>query len=145
MRTIQAFDAARGRVFPVEIWHPADNHRAHPLIVVSHSSGGNRRSAAFLGAHLASHGYVVAALDHSELVAPELARRDGETEVERAARTDALIASRVPDVRFLLDHLLSDALVAGCIWGFSPFFNRFLLRGSGLNGMSRTDRRLVRQ
>ncbi|TME13068.1 MAG: hypothetical protein E6I70_16230 [Chloroflexi bacterium] len=109
VRTIQAFDAARGRVFPVEIWHPADNRRAHPLIVVSHSSGGNRRSAAFLGTHLASHGYVVAALDHSELVAPELARRDGETEVESAARTDALIASRVPDVRFLLDHLLSDA------------------------------------
>ena len=109
MRTIQAFDAARGRVFPVEIWHPADNRRAHPLIVVSHSSGGNRRSAAFLGTHLASHGYVVAALDHSELVAPELARRDGETEVVRAARTDALIASRVPDVRVLLDHLLSDA------------------------------------
>jgi dienelactone hydrolase len=77
-----------------------------PLIVFSHSSGGHRRSSSFLGRHLASHGYVVAALDHSELVAPELARREGETGSERAARADAMIASRVPDVRFLLDFLL---------------------------------------
>lgn len=76
------------------------------MIVFSHYSGGHRRSATFLCTHLASHGYVVAALDHSEVVAEELARRDGDTETERAARIDAVIASRVPDVRFLLDHLL---------------------------------------
>jgi predicted dienelactone hydrolase len=62
--------------------------------------------ATFLCTHLASHGYVVAALDHSEVCAPELARRDGETAEERAVRIQAMIASRVPDVRFLLDHLL---------------------------------------
>src|SRR5262249_2079064 len=43
-----------------------------PLIVFSHSSGGHRRNATFLCAHLSSHGYCVAALDHSEVVAPEL-------------------------------------------------------------------------
>jgi hypothetical protein len=47
---------------------------AWPLILFSHSSGGQRRSATFLCTHLSSHGYVVAALDHSEVVAPELAR-----------------------------------------------------------------------
>jgi predicted dienelactone hydrolase len=78
----------------------------YPLIIFSHSSGGHRRSATFLCVHLASHGYVVAALDHSEVVATELARRDGESGAERAARIDAVIANRVPDVRFLLDHLL---------------------------------------
>lgn len=38
-----------------------------PLIVFSHYSGGHRRSATFLCTHLASHGYVVAVLDHSEV------------------------------------------------------------------------------
>lgn len=79
----------------------------HPLIIFSHHSGGHRRSATFLCTHLSSHGYVVAALDHSEVVAAELARRDGETDEQKAARWQALIANRVPDVRFLLDQLLN--------------------------------------
>jgi len=49
---------------------------------------------------------VVAALDHSEVVAKELARRDGETAAQKAARMEVWIASRVPDMRFLLDYLL---------------------------------------
>jgi dienelactone hydrolase len=123
VRTIRAPDLARGRLFSCEIWYPArpeaaqrtepDAGRdaaalpgAYPLIVFSHHSGGSRRSATFLCTHLASHGYVVAAMDHSEVVADELAGRDGESESERAARIDAVIGSRVPDVRFLLDHLL---------------------------------------
>lgn len=78
----------------------------YPLIVYSHPSGAHRRAATFLCTHLASHGYIVAALDHSEVVAPELAPRGGETDSERAARIDAIMASRVPDVRFLLDRML---------------------------------------
>lgn len=78
----------------------------YPLIIYSHPSGGNRRSATFLCTHLGSHGYVVAALDHSEVVAKELARKDGETSEEKSARQKAWIANRVPDISFLLDHLL---------------------------------------
>ena len=89
------------------MWYPAQPGNAHPLIVYSHSSGGHRRSATFLATHLASHGYVVAAMDHSERVASELGRREGEN-TERAARIDAVIASRVPDIRFLLDYLLGE-------------------------------------
>lgn len=106
VRTIEASDPVRGRVFPIEMWYPAQPGKAHPLIVFSHSSGGHRRSSTFLATHLASHGYVVAAMDHSEVVAAELRRREGETDTDRAARIDAVIASRVPDVRFLLDYLL---------------------------------------
>jgi len=82
---------------------------SYPLIVFSHHSGGNRRSATFLTTHLSSHGYVVAALDHSEVVAPELARQQGETAGQTKARGEAWVANRVPDIRFLIDHLLSDA------------------------------------
>jgi dienelactone hydrolase len=78
----------------------------YPLVLYSHPSAGHRRAATFLCTHLASHGYVVAALDHSELLAPELAPREGETAEERRARGQGWIANRVPDVRFLLDHLL---------------------------------------
>jgi predicted dienelactone hydrolase len=82
-----------------------------PLIIFSHHGGGHRRAATFLCTHLSSHGYVVAALDHSEAVAAERARRDGETNEEKAARVEAAIANRVPDIRFLLDHLLGGAAV----------------------------------
>jgi dienelactone hydrolase len=77
-----------------------------PLIIFSHHSGGHRRTSTFLCTHLSSHGYVVAALDHSEVSAPELARRNDENEEQKKARWQAVIDSRVPDVRFLLDHML---------------------------------------
>ncbi|HKC14216.1 MAG TPA: dienelactone hydrolase family protein [Vicinamibacteria bacterium] len=145
VRTVEARDGARSRLFPVEIWYPAAAQHAgqdltpetqdvfaipahdaprrqmavrnaaaqpgsYPLIVFSHgSASGARRMSTFVCSHLSSHGYVVAALDHSEVVAAELARRDGETDEQKAARVEALIGSRVPDVRFLLDYLLDRA------------------------------------
>jgi dienelactone hydrolase len=80
----------------------------YPAIVFSHHSGGHRRAATFLCTHLSSHGYIVAALDHSEVSAPELRGPEGENAEQKAARMQAVIASRVPDARFLLDRLLND-------------------------------------
>jgi dienelactone hydrolase len=80
---------------------------SYPLIVFSHYSGGGRRASSFLCEHLAGHGYVVAALDHSEVVASELQAAAGETPQRRASRIAALIESRVPDLRFLLDSLFA--------------------------------------
>jgi pimeloyl-ACP methyl ester carboxylesterase len=148
VRTIQALDAARDRLFPCEIWYPAAVQHAgqdlapetqdcfpappmnavrsqlavrdaaaragtYPLVVFSHSSGAGRRSSSFLCTHLSSHGYIVAALDHSEVLAPELARKIDETPQQKSARWEALIASRVPDVLFLLNHLLGSASMSG--------------------------------
>jgi predicted dienelactone hydrolase len=79
-RDFKATDAARNRVFPVTVWYPeAAGSEVLPLILFSHHSGGHRRASTFLTTHLASHGYVVAAMDHSEVVAPELARKENET------------------------------------------------------------------
>ncbi len=96
IRTIQARDAGRDRSFSCEIWYPAPARHGGqdvpgpcPLIIYSHPSGAHRRAATFLCTHLSSHGYVVAALDH----------REDETAEQK-------IASRVPDVRFLLDRLI---------------------------------------
>jgi predicted dienelactone hydrolase len=133
VRTVELRDASRARTFPCEIWYPAlpgrqeeDQHHAadhqislnetrgaeacagvYPLIGFSHSSGGDRRQSSFLCTHIASHGYVVSALDHSELVAPELARRAQETTEQAGARIQAMIENRVPDMRFLLDQMLA--------------------------------------
>jgi dienelactone hydrolase len=107
VRTIHARDKLRDRVFPCEIWQPEGEAAKWPLILFSHSSGAGRKQSPLLCEHLSSHGYVVAAMDHSEVVAPELARKDGESIAEKTARGDAWIANRVPDIRFLLDHLLA--------------------------------------
>jgi len=109
VRTIEALDTARDRLFPCEIWHPESAEGRHPLILYSHHSGGGRRAASYLCDHLASHGYVVAALDHSEVIAEQLKGKDGETAEQLRARVDAWIANRVPDIRFLLDHMLGSA------------------------------------
>jgi len=101
-------DTQRGRRFPCDVWSPAEapGDAALPLVLYSHHSGGHRRVATFLCRHLASHGYAVAAMDHSESVAAELRGGSGESAAERARRVDAIIASRVPDLRLLIDHLL---------------------------------------
>jgi predicted dienelactone hydrolase len=106
-RSLRATDTARNRVFPVEVWYPEDADEALPLILFSHHSGGHRRASTFLTTHLASHGYVVAAMDHSEVAAPELARKENETPEQRAARGESWISSRVPDALFLLEYMLS--------------------------------------
>ena len=94
----------------------------YPLIIFSHHSGGHRRTSSFVCTHLASHGYIVAAMDHSEVAVPALARPQSETDEQKKARWKAVMDSRLPDVRFLIDHLLhsgawnSDASIDhGCI------------------------------
>jgi predicted dienelactone hydrolase len=112
--TIELADTARGRRFPCEIWYPSRVggrdatalSGTYPLIVFSHHSGGGRLASSFLCEHLAGHGYVVAALDHSEVVAGDLHAVAGESEQRRTARIRAWIESRVPDLRFLIDRLL---------------------------------------
>src|SRR5262245_14172282 len=89
---------------------------AYPLLIFSHSSGGNRLQSTCLCTHLSSHGYLVAALDHSDIVAAELARSDGETDQQKTARVEAWVANRVPDIRFLLDHLILDHLINDTAW-----------------------------
>ena len=114
-RTLEARDVRRGRSFLCEVWRPADADDADgtgairplPAIAYSHYSGANRRVATFLTTHLASHGYVVAALDHSEVVSAGLQRREGETAEEVEARVQGWIDNRVPDIGFLLDAVLS--------------------------------------
>jgi dienelactone hydrolase len=81
--TLQLTDGVRPAA--CELWLP-DESGPLPLVVFSHLSGGTRLSSAFLCRHLAGHGYAVAALDHSDVV-----------------------ARRVPEVRLVLAELLARA------------------------------------
>jgi len=121
MRAGEAMDVTRrDRVVPYEVWYPdgrgAERTR-HPLVVASHSSGGHKRQLAYLCAHLASHGYVVAAPDHVGSTAAdsaERARRAAKNDVLTAAARDSLIArmiaDRVPDLRLVITAVLGGPL-----------------------------------
>jgi dienelactone hydrolase len=70
--TVTAVDNARGgRALPTEIWYPArvagrdaqPLAKSFPLIMMAHGFCGSRLNYEYLTAHLASHGFVVAAPD----------------------------------------------------------------------------------
>jgi dienelactone hydrolase len=117
-------DERRQRRLPFEVWHPtvggprgdelpdAGVRAGHyPLVLYSHASGGTRRQSSFLCAHLASHGYVVAGVDHLGNSAADVAARAAAGTRSTPDEVDVLvrqfIADRVPDLRFLIDEVLS--------------------------------------
>lgn len=73
-----------------------------PLVVYSHGSGGLRYVASYFTELLASHGFVVAAVDHV-----------GNTAVESIGGTqpprEQIAFDRVGDVEFLIDRMLDDS------------------------------------
>jgi dienelactone hydrolase len=113
--TLTLPDPPRGRQFACEVWRPAHRPDAGPLVVYSHYAGGHRRAAAFLATHLAGHGYVVAAVDHSETFVPELRPGTGEDDDARARRIAAVVGSRVPDVQLALDRLHTHGIPVGLV------------------------------
>jgi dienelactone hydrolase len=104
------------RQLPFEVWYPEGGVGRCPLLLYSHASGGHRRQSSFLCGHLASHGYIVAAVDHTGNTAADFAaraKRIAAGEVLAPAEADArlrqTIADRVPDLRFLLAEMLGRA------------------------------------
>jgi predicted dienelactone hydrolase len=83
----------------------------HPLVVFSHGYGGHRRQSTFLCTHLASHGYVVAAVDHTgntvlDVMQAILATQAGGERPE--ADVLQFIDLRPADVSFAIDSVLAD-------------------------------------
>jgi len=122
-------DERRGASYPCAMWLPEGAAPGLPLVVFAHSSAPvGRAQSSFLMAHLASHGYVVAALDHSELVLPGLRRPTAEESPEhRARRIQAWIDHRVPDIRLLLDFMLGES-------GLRPDASRIGIIGHSFGG-----------
>ena len=106
--TLALTDTSRERAIPVAVWRPEGVTTA-PLLVHSHSSYGHPRQSSFLCEHLASHGYVVAAPEHTGNTPADLRPRGAPplTSDELDALVRRMIGDRVPDVRFTLDRMLA--------------------------------------
>lgn len=85
-----------------------------PLIAFSHGFGGTRRQSTFLCTHLASHGYVVAAADHTgntltDVVQLMVAIQGGAPMPDVKESLGRFIELRPGDVRVMLDRVISGA------------------------------------
>jgi predicted dienelactone hydrolase len=94
-----SYEGAPQRELQATVWHPANfEDGPFPLIVYSHGFSSSRRGGAYLGDHLASHGYVVVAADFplTNTYAPD-----------RPWVKD--IVNQPGDVSFLIDRLLAQS------------------------------------
>jgi dienelactone hydrolase len=84
-----------------------------PLVAFSHGYGGHRRQSTFLCTHLASHGYVVAAVDHTgntvlDVVQALFVRQAGGLH-DPLAVIDEFVVARPADVSFTIDRVVGGA------------------------------------
>jgi predicted dienelactone hydrolase len=118
------FPGAPSRTLQTEIWYPTDpgttpseqeqrnapfmhDGQRHPLVIYSHGFLDSRRGEAYLAAHLASNGYIVASPDYplTNFNAPGGANL-------------ADLPNQPGDVSFLIDQLLNlDASASGLLSG----------------------------
>jgi len=75
-----------------------------PLVVLSHGYTGYRSMMFYLGEHLASHGYIVASIDHTDST-----NKDIDFNVNAGAGFPSTLYNRARDQQFVLDHLNSEA------------------------------------
>lgn len=86
-----------------------------PLIAFSHGFGGHRRQTTFLCTHLASHGYVVASLDHTgntmlDVVQAIMTFQSSGQLPDPVATVKEFIAARPADIRFMIGQVLDGAV-----------------------------------
>lgn len=110
-RTFLFDDRTRDRRLPVDLYW-SETPQA-PLIVLAPGFESNRKFLAYLAAHLASHGFSVAAIQH-----PSVARRGAlpELNLERLVPANEFI-DRPKDIRFLLDEFAKLNQEAGDLQG----------------------------
>jgi predicted dienelactone hydrolase len=82
-----------------------------PLVAFSHGFGGHRRQSTFFCTHLASHGYVVVAVDHAgntmtDVIRRALAVRAGREKPDTGGVLGESMAHRPADLAFAIDRVL---------------------------------------
>jgi len=107
-------DQERRREIPVDVYWSTEASPAKPIIVFSHGLGSVRTDMRYLAEHLASYGYVVAALEHPG---------SNETHVKKALTLQAPLLeaeeflNRPKDISFVLDQLKTLNGTAGSLQG----------------------------
>ncbi|HEY2775994.1 MAG TPA: dienelactone hydrolase family protein [Candidatus Binatia bacterium] len=98
---------------------PSTNSGRCPIVMFSHGFGGHRRQSTFFCTHLASHGYTVAAVDHTGNTVIDMAQMTlqvmmGEPMPDPIPMVADLIVQRPVDISFVLDRLLAGDLGSDC-------------------------------
>lgn len=78
---------------------PVNHKNSYPLVVLSHGYTGYRTIMFYLGEHLASHGYVVVAIDHTDSTNAEV-----NFAAEPHSGFVSTLRNRSRDQQFVLDH-----------------------------------------
>jgi len=123
-------DQQRNREIPVDVYWSSEASPAKPIIVFSHGLGSVRTDMRYLAEHLASHGYVVAALEHPG---------SNETHIKRVLTLQApLLAgeeflNRPKDISFVLDQLKTLNQTEGSLQG-KLASDRVMVVGYSLGG-----------
>ncbi|MBD0344952.1 MAG: alpha/beta hydrolase [Coleofasciculus sp. Co-bin14] len=105
--TLNLNDRERRREIPVDIYWSTEASPAKPLVVFSHGLGSVRTDMRYLAEHLASHGYIVAALEHPGSNETHIVN----TLTGKTSLQDAKELFNRQDISFLLDQLIRNALV----------------------------------
>ncbi|MCZ0901596.1 dienelactone hydrolase, partial [Microcoleus sp. HI-ES] len=102
VRALDLNDSARNRPIPVDVYWSEAATADKPTIVFSHGLGSVRTDLRYLAEHLASHGYVVAALEHP-------GSNETNTNAAMAGKCPLLapqeFLDRPKDISFVLDEL----------------------------------------
>jgi predicted dienelactone hydrolase len=98
-------DASRDRVVPVKLYFPKTGQGPAPVILFSHGLGGSREGGAYLGEHLASHGYIMVHMQHAGSDGPSLRGAGQPLERAKDAANWNNSVLRGQDVKFVIDEL----------------------------------------
>ena len=102
-------DNSRNRAIPYKIYRPAEIDRPAPVVLFSHGLGGNRNGAGYLNSYLASHGFIVIALQHpgsdSSLIEEERLTPQTAREMLVRGANMRTAQDRYRDVGFAIDSL----------------------------------------
>ncbi|MEG4085715.1 alpha/beta hydrolase [Microcoleus sp. POL10_C6] len=102
VRALDLKDSVRNRLIPVDVYLSEAATADKPTIVFSHGLGSVRTDLRYLAEHLASHGYVVAALEHP-------GSNETNTNAAMAGKCPLLapqeFLDRPKDISFVLDEL----------------------------------------
>lgn len=117
--TLNFYDSVRSRKLITDLWFSAkDTVGVKPLVLVSHGTGGNRQSLAWLCAGLAQQGFMVAAVDHF-----------GNTFDNPIPKEFVTFWQRPLDISFVLTQLLNHKTLPGRIDTRNIFAAGFSLGG----------------
>jgi len=105
----EMIDEGRDRVLPYKLYRPATLSGVHPIVIFSHGLGGSRDAAAYLGEHLASHGFLALHIQHpgSDKSIFDGAKRPSQIaqKLQASLRKPRNAIDRFRDIPFVIDTI----------------------------------------